>query len=250
MYGSHGLLLEPPDDTLLWRYMDFPKFFSILENRTLFFPKITLFEDPFEGHPTRPTVEAFRSIPDGLSEEECSKRLKVSKQNISKFRDARNLICVSCWHANPVESAAMWDLYFKSGEVMAIRTSFSRFRSAFDETDLQVSGGLVQYVDYETHKTDHVNIVLWATLKRLSFEHEKEFRAIVMSTNILNPGVSVPINIEVLIEEIYVSPTAPDWTVELLQRMLKRYDLIRDIKRSQLSAHPLYYQDKDLNNDL
>lgn len=243
MYQIHGLLVEPNDDTSLWRYMDFPKFFSILESHSLFFPKIILFDDPFEGHPPRPTIEVFRKIPDGLSKEEYIKRLKVTTHNIGVLKESRNLICVSCWHANPVESAAMWELYLKSGEGIAIRTTFGRFKEAFNETEIVVNGGLVEYVDFETHKPDRVNVVLWAMLKRISFEHEKEFRTVVMDPSINELGVSIPVRPDILIDEIYVSPTAPNWTIHLLQRMLKRYNFDRDVKRSELLSHPMYYQD-------
>lgn len=243
MYETHGLLVEPSDDTRLWRYMDFPKFFSILESCCLFFPRITSLDDPFEGYAPRPTIEDLRRIPHGLSEEERLRRFDEGKHSINLFNKTHNLLCVSCWHANPVESAAMWKLYLQSAEGVAICSSFGRLKEALNETAIFVSGGLVQYVDYETVELDHVNIVLWAMLKRISFEHEKEFRAVVMDHSIGELGVSVPVRPGILIEEIYVSPTTPDWTVDLLRKMLRRYDFGSDVKRSELLSHPMYYQD-------
>ncbi len=131
--------------------MDFPKFFAILENRALFFPRITSLQDPFEGHPPRSVVEAFKKIPEGLSDDERKKRLYIVKNNLTLFRNSRHLICASCWHAKTTESAGMWSLYLKSGEGIAVKTTFKRLKDSLVANGPEVNGGLVQYVDYETY---------------------------------------------------------------------------------------------------
>jgi hypothetical protein len=133
---------------------------------------------------------------------------------------------------------------FKNGEGLAISTSFDRLKKALSETKLNVNGGLVQYVDYETHRPDHVNILLWAMLKRISFEHEKEFRAVVLDLSVEQKGVYIPIIPEFLIDEVYVSPTAKDWTVDLLRKIVKRCNFDFEVKKSELLSHPIYYQDE------
>jgi hypothetical protein len=40
--------IPEPEDSL-WRYMDLPKFVSLLKERALYFPAAVLFKDPFEG---------------------------------------------------------------------------------------------------------------------------------------------------------------------------------------------------------
>ena len=50
MYLAHGEAKLPEDlDTKIWRYMDFTKFVSLLETRSLFFVRADSFTDPFEG---------------------------------------------------------------------------------------------------------------------------------------------------------------------------------------------------------
>jgi hypothetical protein len=41
---------QPNDQARIWRYMDFTKFISVLENGGLFFSRADYFSDPFEGH--------------------------------------------------------------------------------------------------------------------------------------------------------------------------------------------------------
>lgn len=243
MYQSHPKLEEPKDSDFLWRYMDFQKFFSILENQSLYFTKLISLSDPFEGQPTRSVVDQARYIPEGISNEEKTEREHIANHNMRFFQDSRTLSCVSCWHANQTESAAMWELYMKSGEGLAIRTTFERFKTCIGPSEPHVYGGLVKYVDYDTYHPGDMNIIGWAVLKRQSFEHEKEFRGIVMDPRGFNDhkeGISIPIDIDTLIESIYVSPTTQDWVLDLLNNMLKRYSIGKQTVKSNLHEHPMY----------
>lgn len=245
MYETHALLKEPSKDSPLWRYMDFPKFFSILENKSLFFPRITNLEDPFEGHPPRLTVEAYKDTLNGLEGEELLKATENVKHTLQVFQNSRSLSCISCWHVNTAESAAMWELYLRSGEGIAIRSTFERFMNAFPKSNVDVHGGLVEYVDYDTFKPSRMNTAMWAMLKRIGFEHECEFRGIVLDPLLENSGISVPIDLDILIEDIYVSPTTPTWMTDLLQNMIRRYGLDLEVKCSKLRDQPMYYKIQD-----
>lgn len=236
MYQTHPYLKEPAPDTLVWRYMDVVKFFSILENSSLFFPRLTTFQDPFEGHPPRHVVEYLRTAPGDGREE-------IARKNIEYFRNTRRLVCASCWHANETESDAMWNLYLRNGEGIAIRTTFQNLVNSFVKDGPLVQGGLVQYVDYDTFiPTRQLNIAEWATLKRLSFSHEREVRVLSVNAGVPNPGVAVPVDISTLISEVYVSPTTPDWMAQLFNRIMERYGLAQKVNRSDLYSPPTYYE--------
>lgn len=48
----------PPSEAILWRYMDFTKFVSLLEKSALFFARADKLDDPFEGFiPTNNTAD-------------------------------------------------------------------------------------------------------------------------------------------------------------------------------------------------
>lgn len=40
----------PKDRDILWRYLSFEKFVSLLSTKSLYFATANQFEDPFEGH--------------------------------------------------------------------------------------------------------------------------------------------------------------------------------------------------------
>ena len=81
--------------------------------------------------------------------------------------------------------------------------------------------------------------------KRKSFEHEKELRAIVVippdGMNWKSPkGIGINIDINNLVEEIYVSPKSEDWFLDLVKSITKKYNLDKEIIRSSLADGPIY----------
>jgi hypothetical protein len=241
MYKSHPLLHEPSPNTSLWRYMDLAKFVAILETRSLFFSRLTSFTDPFEGHPPRSIVEPMTRIPEGISEAELASRKRIVANNLALFEKSRHLLSASCWHANKFESDAMWNLYARKGEGIAILTTFERLKNALAIEGPETSGGLVQYIDYDTHKMDDLNTVQWAVLKRQSFAHEREFRALTFGFGGSSAGGYVPVNVESLLESVYVSPATSDWLVDLINSLLVRYGFKMKAIRSELDLPPSYY---------
>ena len=58
-------------------------------------------------------------------------------------------VFISCWHRSEYESAAMWKLYLKSDEGVAISTTCDRLSRCFkDGTPHDIFIGEVDYLDY------------------------------------------------------------------------------------------------------
>jgi len=43
------MLQKPEDPMKVWRYIDLAKFVSMLETQSIYFSRMDLFSDPFEG---------------------------------------------------------------------------------------------------------------------------------------------------------------------------------------------------------
>ena len=158
------------------------KFVSLLEQSALFFACADQLGDPFEGSFSimnkimRPIVYAGR----GISEENF---LALGRAQ----RDSRRFTLISCWHERFHESAAMWRLYSRETEGIAIKTDFNSFkRSLIDTQDIYV--GRINYVDYENHFIPENNSFSPFLHKRQSFEHEREVRAICYSKDLCDIG--------------------------------------------------------------
>jgi hypothetical protein len=235
---KNPVLLQPSNvDAKVWRYMDFTNYIWTLECAALYFSRIDLLGDPFEGTTTAASNDAimkFMAWPAGSEQQQRD----WATRNAKVRRDVRRGIFVNCWHMKDHESEAMWRLYANSDQSIAIQTSYRRLVGAFDES---IIVGAVRYIDYD-HAVFPPNDALWpAAHKRASFSHENEIRALKVAMADGNEplGHSVPVNLAELVERVYVSPNCPSWYEKLAQRLTQRFGYGFPILKSRLSEEPV-----------
>jgi hypothetical protein len=159
---------------------------------------------------------------------------------------------INCWHMNEHESAAMWKLYLKSNEGIAVQSTYKNLRDSIVE-DERVFLGIVKYIDYENDGIDAGNLLTPFVHKRKSFEHEREVRALVLRAPIkedrsgldlaLEPiarGLKIKVDIERLVERIHVAPNAPDWFSDLVRALIHKYGYKFEVVQSKLDQKPLF----------
>ena len=151
----------PPADAILWRYMDFTKFVSLLETRALFFARADKLGDPFEGSVPKNNITSRSTLNPNLSHEEIIMYAHVMQQ-LPRFT------LISCWHESRHESEAMWRLYASVNGGIAIKTKFNAFARCF-LTNEQIHIGAVQYVDYDNDLIPEDNLLSPYLHKRQSF---------------------------------------------------------------------------------
>jgi hypothetical protein len=180
-----------------------------------------------------------RSIPAELTSKEAAKRRFIGEHNLGVMRWSRKLLFISSWHMSNHESVAMWKLYVKSDQGIAVQSTLGRMISSFANSKEDVYIGEVKYVDYEKQQIPSNNVFFLAVHKRMSFEYERELRAIVLSPENL-PGISVPIDLNSLILRVFVSPNSPVWIHDLVKKMLIKYGLNKEVIHSGLEKNPMY----------
>ncbi|HFK1481124.1 TPA: DUF2971 domain-containing protein [Bacillus cereus] len=225
MFKQHPSFNTPSDVTKIWRYMDFTKLVYLLDTQSLFFVRSDKFDDPFEG-----------LIPKANEQWDLDNEYN---QIVKRSKTHRKFTAITCWHRNDYESAAMWDLYLKNGDGVAIQSTIMNFKNSLNKTDKEIYLGKVDYIDYDK---DLISNDIYApyTHKRISFDHEKEVRAVyaVPYSDNIEPlfefGVPIECDVEILIEKIHISPTAPDWFEELVRSVCKKYGLDKKITKSKL----------------
>jgi DUF2971 family protein len=235
---SHNISIYRPlnVDRSLWRYMSFLKVVDLLQRRSLWFTRLDYFQDPYEGF-----------LPEIITRLSTGENSTVFQQ--FQYENWRKMACANCWYMSDYESAAMWDLYSKDGGI-AITSRVSRLEQCFP-LDLDVGsfglyGNAVKYVDFEKTKLetfDAQGAVIRAQelhCKRKSFEHEREYRLTLRleedEAKKDIPGKFVPVALDKLIERIYVSPTAPAWVAEVVQKAVQTYNLDVPVIQSDLYA--------------
>ena len=254
MYKEHPVFIQPDNENIkIWRYMDFTKFMSLVDTKKLFFTRPDKFEDPFEGSWPKINVAAREFAPDDLEGESRDAYLKAMKVLGEHNKGWLRFNAVNCWHANEYESAAMWKLYLKSDEGIAIQSTYKRLKeSILSEDDVFI--GKVKYIDYETEFIDANNQYGSLIHKRKSFEHEKEVRAVITkwpklsddkinfknAPDTIKGGIPVKMDIENLVEKIYIAPNSPEWFADLLTAIIKKYGYNFEIIHSKMNESPLF----------
>lgn len=256
----------PMPQAKLWRYMDLSKFLSLLEDSSLFFTRIDHFQDAFEGSlgckqnedawvryeiSKRETFLTIENKEKGI-EMDNSEIHAQAEENFANFRrrlnNWRTMHHVSCWYQSDTESEAMWNLYTRdSKQGIAIQTTFDRLYQTLPAIP-QVDFGMVNYIDYNKYNNgtskEQFDIFDAVWYKRKSFEHEKEFRAVI--TDERSPACrdwnkTIHIDLMKLIENIYISPTVDEWFAELVKSIVRnRYNLPINIKQSELNDLPFH----------
>lgn len=241
---DHYLFVRPDLDALIWRYMDFTKFVALLETTAVYFPRVDLLGDPFEGSVPRPSLESPAAF---WAEQGFPQEFAASMSD--EYRVQRKYHYVSSWHIAKAESAAMWRLYLKSDEGIAIRSTTRRLCESFQLTEWRVFIGCVRYIDYEAGLIPEGNMFYPFLHKRESFEHEHELRAMipdferreaVKAGNDSPPGINVVVPLQILVESIWVAPSAPKWIFELVEAVRNRYGLDVPVHQSALAIDPLF----------
>lgn len=248
---------DDPDATV-WRYLDLPKYLSMLESNSLYFCRLDQLDDPFEGSRPR-TISGdqealMNQVLVGMSEEGVEANVEHLAQLQSRVTAATTKwFFVNCWHLGEYESAAMWRLYMPPGAGVAIRSTFDRLKASLDGSDTRVYLGQVAYID---HSTDHIpplDSFTPAVCKSRSYEYESELRALVYqpvtgpagdpfnpAASALDVGVQVDVDLETLVAKVHVSPDAPSWFGDLVAAVTARYGFGWDLTQSALLEDPFF----------
>jgi hypothetical protein len=147
----------------------------------------------------------------------------------------------------------MWKLYLKSNEGIAVQSSYKNLRDSIVD-DEKVLLGIMKYIDYENESIDAGNLLSAFVHKRKSFEHEREIRALVIEFPVgdendpelhferetITDGLKIKVDLEQLIEKIYVAPSAPGWFADLVRALVQRYGYDFEVVHSRLDQEPLF----------
>ncbi|CAN5355740.1 DUF2971 domain-containing protein [soil metagenome] len=249
MFQPHPIFIQPENDAIkVWRYMDFTKFVSLIDSRQLYFTRADKFEDPFEGSFPKMNIQDRQSF---FNRPEFQGDENYGLLNLERFhKKMAEYIAINCWHMNEHESAAMWKLYLKSDEGIAIQSTYSRLRQSFIDNKT-IYLGTVKYIDYETELIiNSTNSFSPFVHKRKSFEHEKEVRALIeilpegdtinLNQTTIEYGIKIEVALETLIDKIYVAPSAPNWLADLVKAVVNKYEHNFEVVHSALNGRPMF----------
>ena len=230
----------PFDDIEISRYMPMPQFVSMLCNG-MFIPKATLFDDPIEG--------LARLMFEGIPSEK------------DQIEWAKEWTYVSCWYKSFEESMAMWNIYGKYSEAIAIHTTTKRLIDHIEQ-DKQFKPyakkiNFVTYMDSKMYpkalfsseldgRSNRYKRYIFDGLleefffKHRVYEHENEIRLCVVDKSPLKPleknpkeGVLIKDAIN-CIDMITLAPYSPDWYAETIRDIVRKYGSNIPVRKSEL----------------
>ena len=240
MYKKDDLLQLPKRNSLIWRFMPLADLLAILQSRQLFFPSILTMADRFDGRLPASVSNRYWQWSGFERKDYVNARGSVGDRLAKLFRHGT---FISCWHVNPVESAAMWSLY-SSDHGIAVQSTVGRLIKAVAVSPAPISIGLVHYVDFAAPKTAERDLCFSPEfVKRKSFDYERELRAVIVDTEASRrrlPGIKVDVDVKHLIEAVYVSPKLQTWVKEVIERELQMHGSIdAPVRQSKLSSRDL-----------
>lgn len=223
-----NIKLPENPDTIVWKYLDLSKFLDLLLSQKLFMSRSDKFEDQYEGTFSEPTYEEIK---------------KISENNpefLQYYKSHREKVAVSSWHINEYESFAMWQIFTQNSEGLAIQSTVERLKKALDfEKNHEQYIGEVNYIDYKKEYIPFDDMFFPFLFKRKSFQYEREVRIIsdVTQSNIkLNDGLKINVDINQLIEKIYIHPKSENWYKNLVIELVSKLGFDFTIEKSDLES--------------
>jgi len=226
--NNPNIKLPEDDQTIVWKYLDLSKFLDLLLSRKLFMSRSDKFEDQYEGTFSEPTFEEIKKIAENNS------------RFLDYYKSHREKIVISSWHINEYESFAMWQIFTKNNEGLAIQSTLGKLKKALaPEKTIEQYIGEVNYIDYKKEYIPFEDTFFPFLFKRKSFQYEREVRIIsdVTSNDIkVNDGLKIDIDINTMIEKIYIHPKSENWYKNLVFQLMEQLGFNFKIEKSDLES--------------
>ena len=263
------------DDTLL-RYMSYPQFKGLFRNG-LNLTKAAIYaqDDPFEGEFIELVYQIAKQY-EIFSEDDDGKRTQQADSLREESRRVREKSYVSCWTLGESENVALWKIYGKDKNSIALKTTIGKLKQAIESflmTSKESDAGLMKLlkkqivkVKYIDHRSEDQNIgrkffnikapkILH--YKNIAYKYEEEVRVIFdcVESGYGDPpaGEICPLRIspQIFVTEIIVSPFADEWFKTLVHHEMKNYKMAELVNWSNLNIifNPGAYANSQISED-
>jgi len=219
----------------LWRYMNLSKFVSLIEKNALWLSRADRFRDKHEGRFPDEMRKIIEKAYEGFGKHDTS----VVK-DADDFQDyLRKNTFLSCWHKNFDENMVMWEIYGRDNNALAIQTTVEAMEKSLDPSKLYGHSLILKSVTYQ--RADEIPGELRYEecffIKRPHFSFEEEVRISLDTYSSYSPtknnpyGYELSVNINGLIEKILIHPDSPDWFMDVVKSITKKYEVRAPVVR-------------------
>jgi hypothetical protein len=203
----------------VWRYLSFPRFVWLLQQRKLWLARVDTLDDPWES------ALAGDQLTHMISRHPMAPQLLLALQQESAIERARRIVnlwrqttFVNCWCASDYESYALWRI-FCGKEGIAIQTTFEglQISAAGWVCTLLIMGRLVRL----SALPSRLDLV---TKKRLMFDYEREVRIILEKEEFEAAlGHTIDWDPSIQINAVFIHPEADEAFFQTAIDIIDRY---------------------------
>ena len=237
IYRKNEYLDSPHGNSTVWRYMNTWKLEQLLMDSSLFFPNANRLSDEHEISVPKSAEKKRRTelIASGLSGRHLEEEMASFFWTTNPMKD---LVLVNCWSISQHESYALWKIYL-GGEHngIAVKTTTNKLKKSImlgnDPYPEEFFLGKVKYKRYLTQ--DQLSRLSIITTKKPFYDFEKELRLFILNYPLseggtkppydLSKGRNVKVDLNTLIQEIYISPFADESYIKEIKGLLKKHKL-------------------------
>jgi len=225
--------------------MNFEKFLFLIQTGRLFFASAEIIAhkfDPWEGIFPQETLDLT------LAHFKKSKEKKIADNadkligHIKSLKHERVNFFLNCWHINDSETRHMWDAYTSRKLGVSIQSDFNRLCESLAKVEEKIYIAAVEY-DQKIISTDNIFQPYFSKRKQFKFDHE--LRCLVWDRIIPPPkehrsGISFEIDLNILIENIFVTPGTAQYEIDAIKDVIEKYGYSFKVNASSLDDPPPY----------
>jgi hypothetical protein len=213
---------ECESNLVIWKYMPLDYFIYLLETQTLYLPRADNNPVYFEG---QLIDEDTKKLADSYEKNNSKSPLKEAKDSIAYFEKLKSCTYIDSWHYNDNECFAMWKIFGKSNNAVALKSKVDKLREVYNSAVPDCSLSKVYYYK-ATETIDIFNRLLMFIRKPIFFDYEKEIRGIVQYPFEFNKTYQKSVHISIenfneFIDEIVVSPYSSEWLLKIIKNLLQ-----------------------------
>ena len=242
------------EDVTVRKYFDLSKFASLLHSG-IWFSRVDLFDDDYEGKVSDETVRSRWNTYEYLEMEDDPPPFNLLDMNDTEDKIIQSQSYVSCWRCGGKESAIFWNAYIDGTNGVAIETSLENLQQLLEKAPQTVLIGGVNYREYKGSKDQFARDTISRIFhKRFAFADEQELR--LLTRQKLNdfsvitdgknfeveidavPGFNVEIDARNLIDKVILPPKASDRVITQVAHLMEYNNIDAELWRSMLDVAP------------
>ena len=219
------------DDDVIWKYYTLPDFICLLQEKKLFFTRVDLASDPNEFPITEKDAQSFS--------------FATMEEYISEVNRIKGKSYINCWRMSEFESFGMWKSYSDIRTGVAIKTTVKRLIDSCNsqmnsDNNRDITIGKVRYINNVDESTqmqrERLNFLYVVLSKTKPYENEQELRLTFecASNDTLEVSKPVNVNLQTLIQDIYIGAEAKPYHVEAIKNMLSLYGINVNVTKSNV----------------